>query len=204
MLYNDGYKQILGAKHPAAWARPDKIAGLRSGTTIRPMLGGVLERGEATWSDDLLLLLERNGYPEECYFTFSYSPIRDESGGIGGVFTPVNETTERVIGVRRLRTFRDLAARKSDARSEEQTWSVAAQTIAENPYDLPFAVLYKLSAGQRHPRTCRNRRTARWPLSGSLHKFQSNDSRSLQHSVERGFEGVPELLEDLSAFENFA
>ena len=59
------------------------------------MLHGVMETGAATRSDDLLLLLERSGYLEECYFTFSYSPIRNESGGIGGVFTPVAETTER-------------------------------------------------------------------------------------------------------------
>ena len=60
------------------------------------MLEGVLQRGEATWSNDLLLMLERSGYPEECYFTFSYSPIRDEPGNVAGVFTPVADTTERV------------------------------------------------------------------------------------------------------------
>ncbi len=71
-----------------------------------------MERGEANWADDLLLFLERHGYAEECYFTFSYSPIRDESGGIGGVFTPVLETTEKVIGARRMRTMRELCRRK--------------------------------------------------------------------------------------------
>ena len=82
----------------------------------------------------LLLELERNGYPEECYFTFSYSPIRDESGGVGGVFTPVQETTSQVIGERRLRTLRDLAegARAANAQSSEEVCRLASQTLAKN------------------------------------------------------------------------
>ena len=85
-----------------------------------------MERGEATWSENLLLELERNGYPEECYFTFSYSPIRDESGGVGGVFTPVQETTSQVIGERRLRTLRDLAEGARSRERAEQRRSLPA------------------------------------------------------------------------------
>ena len=202
MLYNDGYKQILGTKHPAALGAPGQNCWPEIWETIRPMLGGVLERGEATWSDDLLLLLERNGYPEECYFTFSYSPIRDESGGIGGIFTPVNETTERVIGERRLRTLRDLAARKSDAPAEEQTWSVAAQTLAENPYDVPFAILYKLLPGST---TLEPAAMAGLPEGHSLARpidLQANDSALARTLANVVSQGAPALLEDLSAFEN--
>ncbi len=115
MLYNDAYRDIIAAKHPAALGRPGRECWPEIWHIIGPMLEGVLQRGEATWSNDSAALLERNGYPEECYFTFSYSPIRDESGGIGGVFTPVAETTEHVIGERRLRTLRDLAGRASGA-----------------------------------------------------------------------------------------
>ena len=202
MLYNDGYKQILGVKHPAALGAPGRNCWPEIWDTIRPMLYGVLERGEATWSDDLLLLLERNGYPEECYFTFSYSPIRDESGGIGGVFTPVNDTTERVIGERRLRTLRDLAARKGNVSSEAQTWTVAGQTIGDNPYDVPFAVLYKLLPSGT---TLEPAALAGLPDDHSLARsvtLQSNDSalsRTLSSVVSSG---VPELLEDLSSFDS--
>jgi PAS domain S-box-containing protein len=201
MLYNDGYKQILGAKHPAALGAPGRNCWPEIWDTIRPMLGGVLERGEATWSDDLLLLLERNGYPEECYFTFSYSPIRDESRGIGGVFTPVTETTERVIGERRLRTLRDLAARKSDAHSEEQTWSVAARTLAENPYDLPCAVLYKLLPGGT---ILEPAAIAGLPNGHSLrHSVNLESSESalagVFSKIVRGSEA--QVLDDLSSFE---
>ena len=144
MLYNDAYTQVLAAKHPAALGCAGRQVWPEIWDTIGPMLHGVIETGNATRSDDLLLLLERNGYAEECYFTFSYSPIRDESGGIGGVFTPVAETTEKVIGERRLRTLRDLATSGTEARSAEAALKLAAETLALNPHDIPFALLYRL------------------------------------------------------------
>ena len=145
MLYNDAYRHMtLASKHPAALGNPGKDCWHEIWDVIGPMLERVLHTGEATWSDDLCLLLERHGYAEETYHTFSYSPIRDESGGVGGVFTPVTETTERVIGERRLRTLRDLAARAIDAQNEPQAWSIAAEVLAENPADIPFAALYRL------------------------------------------------------------
>ena len=142
MLYNDSYRDIIGGKHPAALGRPGRECWPEIWHIIGPMLEGVLQRGEATWSNDLLLLLERNGYSEECYFTFSYSPIRDESGGIGGVFTPVAETTDHVIGERRLDTLRNLAARASQAHAVKEACAAAIDTLAGNPHDVPFATLY--------------------------------------------------------------
>jgi PAS domain S-box-containing protein len=142
MLYNDAYRDIIQAKHPAALGRPGRESWPEIWSTIGPMLEGVLQRGEATWSNDFLLPLERNGYPEECYFTFSYSPIRDESGGIGGVFTPVAETTEHIISARRMRTLRDLAACSSGARDVREALRACADTLAQNPYSIPFAALY--------------------------------------------------------------
>ncbi len=142
-LYNDSYIQLIGSKHPQALGGCGREVWPEIWDTIGPMLEGVLELGEATRADDLLLLLERHGYPEECYFTFSYSPIRDESGGVGGVFTPVLETTERVIEKRRLKTLRQLAA-ISGIRCETTTDAcrAVANVLAVNPYDLPFAAIY--------------------------------------------------------------
>ena len=144
MLYNDAYRPILGAKHPRALGQRGSECWSEIWPIIGPMLEGVLKWGEATWSDDQLLLLERNGYPEECYFTFSYSPILDETGGVGGVFTAVTETTERVVGERRMRTLRDLAARSLGARRVEEACRFAGETLATNPQDIPFALLYLL------------------------------------------------------------
>lgn len=142
MLYNDAYRDVIAGKHPAALGHPGRECWPEIWHIIGPMLEGVLQRGEATWSNDLLLLLERNGYPEECYFTFSYSPIRDESGGIGGVFTPVAETTDHVIGGRRMRTLRDLASRSSGAHDVQTACKAAAETLAENIHSIPFSALY--------------------------------------------------------------
>ena len=75
-IYNDAYVELIGTKHPSALGRAGREVWPEIWETIGPMLAGVMERGEATWADDLMLLLERNGYAEECYFTFSYSPIR--------------------------------------------------------------------------------------------------------------------------------
>lgn len=81
------------------------------------MLLGVMERGEASWSNDQLLLLTRNGYCEETYFTWSYSPISNEEGSVGGVFTAVTETTARVLSERRMRTLRQLGEHTADVKT---------------------------------------------------------------------------------------
>lgn len=111
------------------------------------MLRQVLETGEATWSDDQLLLLERNGFQEECYCTFSYSPIEDESGAVGGVFCAVNETTAHVLGERRERLARELAATLADARSTDDVARLTARVLRIDPADIPVALLYRLHAG---------------------------------------------------------
>ena len=98
MLYNDAYRPILGmTKHPKAMGQRGRECWPEIWDIIGPMLEGVLTKGEATRSENQLLLLDRNGYLEECYFTFSYSPIRDETSGVGGVFTAVTETTQQEI-----------------------------------------------------------------------------------------------------------
>lgn len=142
MLYNDAYRDIIAGKHPAALGHPGRECWPEIWHIVGPMLEGVLQRGEATWSDDLLLLLDRTGYLEECYFTFSYSPIRDESGGVGGAFTPVAETTDHVIGARRMRTLRDLASHGRGAHDVIGACRAAADTLAENLKSIPFSAIY--------------------------------------------------------------
>ncbi|MGE5046989.1 MAG: response regulator, partial [Deltaproteobacteria bacterium] len=141
-LYNDAYRPILGSKHPHALGAKGREVWPEIWNIIGPMLDGVLQRGEATWSEDILLPLERKGFPEECYFTFSYSPIRDESGGVGGIFTAVTETTQRVLGDRRLRTLRELASATLETRTADAVCAAAVATLSRNSHDLPFFALY--------------------------------------------------------------
>ena len=100
-LYNDAYRPVFGRKHPWALGRPFREIWSEVWDDLVPLVDAALN-GEATWSENLPLVLERNGYPEDCWFTFSYSPVRDESGKIAGLFCAAAETTERVLAERRL------------------------------------------------------------------------------------------------------
>jgi len=142
VLYNDAYAEILGKKHPTALGRPCREVWSEIWDVIGPMLDRVLTLGDATWSEDQLLLLERRGYPEECYFSFSFSPVRGANGAVDGIFTAVIENTGRVLGERRLRTLRDLGASLAEAASAEEACSIAASVLADNRADVPFALFY--------------------------------------------------------------
>ncbi len=145
MLYNDAYRVILGStKHPSAMGQAGAECWPEIWDVIGPMLEGVLQKGEATWSEDQLLLLDRNGYVEECYFTFSYSPIRDESGEVGGIFTAVTETTDKILSERRLTALQELGASQSPSTSAVQACKLAAEVLAKYSLDIPFALIYLL------------------------------------------------------------
>ena len=141
MLYNDAYRPMLGAKHPSSMGRRGADTWSDIWDVIGPMLAGVMARSDATWSEDQLLLMNRHGYEEETYFTFSYSPIRDETGLVAGVFTAVSETTERVIGTRRLATLRALADARAGAQTAEASVRGSINVLAGNP-DAPYAAVH--------------------------------------------------------------
>ena len=106
-FYNDAYRSLtLGVKHPWALGQPATKVWAEIWQDIGPRAESVMRTGEATWDEGLLLFLERSGYPEETYHTFSYSPLPDDDGRIGGMLCVVTEETERVIGERRLATLR--------------------------------------------------------------------------------------------------
>ena len=144
-LYNDGYRPILGStKHPAAMGNRAAETFAESWHIIGPMFDDV-RRGNATGSEDWMLPLDRNGYLEECYFTFSYSPIRDETSGVGGVLVTVTETTGRVLSARRLGALHELSERTLQAKSPEGACEAAALALKQARSDVPFALLYLLS-----------------------------------------------------------
>jgi PAS domain S-box-containing protein len=99
-IYNDGYIPMLGARHPHALGRPAREAWAEIWDVVGPQAEAVIERGEATWNERVKLLVERHGYTEETWFTWSYSPIPDGKGRIGGLFCAVSEETAHVIAER--------------------------------------------------------------------------------------------------------
>ncbi len=105
-LYNDGYVPIFGAKHPRALGLPFRDVWSEIWADIEPLVAKALA-GEATFHENLHLVMERNGYPEDTWYTFSYSPVRDESGAVAGMFCACQETTNQVLAERRLRESED-------------------------------------------------------------------------------------------------
>lgn len=93
-LYNDPYAEILGAKHPQSLGARFYDIWSEIWPDISPLIDAALA-GEASYREDLPLLMNRQGYDEQTWFTFSYSPVRDESGRIAGMFCTCTETTER-------------------------------------------------------------------------------------------------------------
>jgi len=105
-FYNDAYIPIAGNKHPHGIGQRGMDCWQEVWDFVSPLLDQVMATGEATWAEDQRLVLNRNGQEEEGYFTFSYSPIRDETGKVGGIFIAVNETTQKVLGERQERALR--------------------------------------------------------------------------------------------------
>jgi signal transduction histidine kinase/CheY-like chemotaxis protein len=141
-LYNDAYKAIIGGKHPRALGRPTAEVWQEIWTEIEPLLATAMTGTEGTYVEEQLLIMERNGYPEETYYTFSYSPIPDDNGAAGGIICANTDDTKRVIGERQLALLRELAAGTTDARTHEEACERSAAALATNPRDLPFSLLY--------------------------------------------------------------
>ncbi|MFS2022813.1 ATP-binding protein [Massilia sp. CT11-137] len=95
-LYNDPYREILGDKHPAALGGRFHDIWAEIWHDIHPLIERAL-RGEATYADRLYLVMNRHGYDEPTWFTFSYSPVRDENGAIAGMYCACVEVTEQVL-----------------------------------------------------------------------------------------------------------
>lgn len=140
VFYNDSYIPFTGLKHPRYLGRPAREQWAEIWEDLRPLTQQVLETGQATWAESMRLFMNRKGFLEETYFTFSYSPIRDESGGVGGIINPCQETTARILGERRLKTLHALGA--CEAKSEPEAGEVLARVLGENVYDIPFAMIY--------------------------------------------------------------
>ena len=143
-FYNDAYIPVLGTRHPAALGQPASHVWVEIWEVLGPQAEIVMRDGEATWNESLLLVMERYGFTEETYFTFSYSPVTDEHGKVGGVFCACTEDTKRILGERRVRTLRALAEQATQAKTAEDACAIAATVMRDNVYDLPFALLYLL------------------------------------------------------------
>ncbi len=141
-IYNDAYRPICGGKHPASMGEPFKVCW----ATALPVVGDKFDRaqqGEGTYIKDQRMFLDRDGYLEEAFMTFSFSPIRDESGQVGGIFHPITETTDQVLNARRTASLRDLGAAIDSARTIDEIGRQIGGSSQDLALDVPFLLFYQ-------------------------------------------------------------
>jgi signal transduction histidine kinase/FixJ family two-component response regulator len=171
-LYNDAYKAIIGGKHPHSLGQPTHVVWHEIWNDIDPMLSQAMTGVEGTYFESHLLIMERNGYPEETYYTFSYSPIPDDDGEAGGIICANTDDTQRVISERQLALLRDLSAATADARTSDEACRRGASALTTDPLDIAFAMIYLATGAETAP-----------ALKGIC-------------GIERGHPAAPELLVD--------
>ena len=175
-FYNDAYIPTLGEKHPAALGQPFRSVWREVYADVEPQVAAVMSEGRATWNKALLLLLERNGYPEETYHTFSYSPLRD-GDDVRGMMCIVTEETERVISERRFETVRRLSECLIGAMTQEAVIEGLCAGLATNDEDFPFALVFAGSSegalnGRCATEDARSLLARTWPLNSSARIFE--------------------------------
>ncbi|MBC3540898.1 PAS domain-containing protein [Rufibacter sp. H-1] len=144
-FHNDAYIPALGDKHPAALG----VSARKIWAEIWKDIGGIAENilngGDSFYAEGLRLLLERKGFPEETYWTFSYSPAFDDQGQVNGVFCACTEVTSTLIGQRRLKTLKDIADAMAQLQTLSQACETASQILAQNENDIPFNQIYLIN-----------------------------------------------------------
>ncbi len=143
-FYNDPYKAIVGGKHPWALGKPAAEVWKEIWPDIGPMLKQVMEKDEGTYAESQLLIMDRNGYDEETYYTFSYTPIPGDGGGTAGMFCANTDDTERIVNERALKTLGDLGKLSYKEKTIHELYSEAAAVLANNNKDFPFAFFHEV------------------------------------------------------------
>ena len=130
-LYNDAYVEILGARHPDALARPMAQVWPDAWSQVQGFVRQVLG-GEALRHENWTVPLERNGYQEDAYFTFSYTPIMTMDGAVGGFLCIVTETTAAVLAQRRMAFHVELEHRLRELSDPLDVVVAAAEAIGRH------------------------------------------------------------------------
>ena len=131
LLYNDGYAPMLGRKHPGAFGRPFFDVWPEVRDDVAPLFGRVFA-GEPVHMDDIALVLDRRGRPEEAHFAFSYTPVRDGCGEVAGLFCPCTETTAQVLAERRQAFRLALEERLRDLAEPREVMAAAAGLLGHH------------------------------------------------------------------------
>ncbi len=142
-IYNDAYRPICGEKHPHSMGQRFNECW----ASALPVVGHIVDKaqgGEGSYIENLRMFLDRYGYLEEAFMTFSFSPIRDESGDVGGLFHPITETTDKMLGSRRTQTLGTLSTHLGVAQSMTQIGERLIEAYPDYELDLPFLLFYEM------------------------------------------------------------
>jgi signal transduction histidine kinase len=202
-LYNDAYKAVVGGKHPAALGQPASVVWREIWDQVSPRAESVMRANEGTYDEALLLVMERYGYREETYYTFSFSPVPNDQGGTGGIFCANSDDTQRVIAERQLAVLADLGAKTGEAKSWQEAGRRSASSLASNPRDLCFSLIYVVDDSRKqavlaglsgidagHPAAPAAIPLApggMWPIAEAL----ASNETCIVHGVDSGFENLP-------------
>jgi PAS domain S-box-containing protein len=143
-IYNDPYKAIAGGKHPVALGQPAAVVWKEIWNNIEPRAETAMRTNEGTYDEALLLIMERYGYAEETYYTFSYSPVPGDNGGTNGIICANTDDTQRIVNERALKTLRDLGIMTANRKNAEEIYRKSAEVLAQNDRDFPFTLIYKI------------------------------------------------------------
>ncbi|KAJ9664672.1 hypothetical protein H2198_000018 [Neophaeococcomyces mojaviensis] len=149
-IYNEPYIMLAGKKHPQLMGTRYQDAWPEIWHVIENVFSVVMTNAQATMKDDDCLFMERNGFPEETYFSWSIIPLIGDDGSVVGLYNPAFEKTRRKIAERRMLTLREIGERTGAARAVHQFWSLLIEGFQYNEYDAPLVIVYSLSEGDEN------------------------------------------------------
>jgi two-component system sensor histidine kinase VicK len=142
LIYNDAWSTIPGNKHPWALGKPGAVVWPEIWDGLDAQFKSVLANGESIRQDNALLLMNRYGYVEECYFDYTLSPVMAADGTIGGVFNAVIETSYKFINERRNVLLQKFQHQLNRAHTLREAVTKVETIIEQSPEDIPFYALF--------------------------------------------------------------
>ncbi|KAF7562145.1 hypothetical protein G7046_g1987 [Stylonectria norvegica] len=176
MLYNLAYAtEVAGNKHPAMMATGASGPFAEVWGSLAPVFAETARTGVSHRSENDIFCIDRHGFIEETYFSWSLTPLYGGSDRILGFFNAPFETTDQVLSQRRLRTINKLSDTVTNATSVKAFWKLVLESLEDNELDVPFALLYSIGEGE----------------DGDYSSNSSGSTISLKACILEGTIGVP-------------
>ncbi|KAH8682406.1 hypothetical protein BX600DRAFT_479058 [Xylariales sp. PMI_506] len=144
-IYNEAYVPIAGKKHPDLMGASYRDCWQEIWSEIEPIFKSAWQSGQATMKNDDRLILNRHGFDEETFFSWSIIPLVGEDGSVVGLYNPSFENTRRKVAERRMLTLRAVGEKTALARDVRGFWTLVQQGLEYNEDDIPFALIYSVS-----------------------------------------------------------